>query len=147
MIKKEEDKLRASVRRESKQRRVRERVTSRSGGGLSASYLEADLDDDDENAISLSAIKNRYKKGGTGKSGKLKTNIYSSEEDDEAMEDDGDGSDGDEGLKARKLEKAKRLMDSDEDEEAGNDGGTKAGSNEHSEEEAKAPSTKADDSE
>lgn len=59
LIKKEEDKLRASLRRENKARRVRERVNQR---GPTASYLEQDMDDD-ENAISLSAIKNQFKKG------------------------------------------------------------------------------------
>lgn len=61
-IKKEEDKLRASLRRENKARRVRERVNQR---GPTASYLEPDLDDDDEGAISLSAIKNKYKQRGS----------------------------------------------------------------------------------
>jgi len=116
MIKKEEDKLRASVRRENKQRRIRERAAG-SRGGLSSSYLEGDLDDDDdENAISLSAIKNRFKKGGpgggaAGPSGvKSKAHIYTSDEDDDD-EEEGDG------FRARRLERAKRLKDSDEDEE------------------------------
>jgi RNA polymerase-associated protein LEO1 len=57
--------LRATVRRESKQKRIRERGTSR---GLSANYLEPDHEDgsDDENAISLAAIKKKYKQGGKG---------------------------------------------------------------------------------
>lgn len=59
---KEEEKLRASVRRESKQKRVRERGAGR---GLSTSYLEPDQEgSDDEGGISLSAIKSKYKKGG-----------------------------------------------------------------------------------
>ncbi|EEC10486.1 RNA polymerase-associated protein LEO1, putative [Ixodes scapularis] len=57
MIKREEDRLRASIRRESKQRRIREKAHSR---GLSSSYLEPDEDDA---AISLSAIKNKYRRG------------------------------------------------------------------------------------
>ena len=60
-IKKEEDKLRASLRRENKARRVRERVNQR---GPTASYLEPDMDEDDESGISLSAIKNKYKQRG-----------------------------------------------------------------------------------
>lgn len=109
MMKKEEDKLRASVKRESKQRRVRERAAGGSGRGLSASYLEHDYDDDDdENAISISAIKNRFKPGGSG-GAKSKSHIYSS--------DDSDDDDEDDGFRARKLEKAKRLKDSDEEEE------------------------------
>lgn len=112
MMKQEEDRLRASLRRESKQRRVRERVTGR-GGGLSQSYLEQDLDDDDdENVISLSAIKNRYKGGKNPGQKTRAANIYSSDDDD-----DNDGSDADEGLKARKLEKAKALKMSDDEEE------------------------------
>jgi RNA polymerase-associated protein LEO1 len=53
------------VRRESKQKRVRERGTTR---GLSAAYLEPDHEDgsDDENAISLAAIKKKYKQGAKG---------------------------------------------------------------------------------
>jgi len=66
---KEEERLRASLRRESKQKRVRERGATR---GLSSSYLENDPDgdaSDDDGAISIAAIKNKYKKGGAaGKS-------------------------------------------------------------------------------
>lgn len=58
------------MRRESKQKRVRERGANRS---LTSSYLEADHDggSDDEGAISLAAIKSKHKKG-AGKGG----NIY-----------------------------------------------------------------------
>jgi len=59
MIKKEEDRLKASIRRENKIRRTRERAHGR---GPSASYLEPDAyDEDDEDGISLSAIKNKFK--------------------------------------------------------------------------------------
>lgn len=64
---KEEERLRASIRRESQQRRMREKQHQR---GLSASYLEPDrYDEEDEgdDAISLAAIKNRYKGGIRGK--------------------------------------------------------------------------------
>ncbi|OWK09744.1 LEO1 [Cervus elaphus hippelaphus] len=63
MIKKEEERLRASIRRESQQRRMREKQHQR---GLSASYLEPDRYDEEEEgeeSISLAAIKNRYKGG------------------------------------------------------------------------------------
>jgi len=50
--------LRASIRRESQQRRMRERANQR---GMSTSYLEGDYEHDDDNSISLSAIKKRYK--------------------------------------------------------------------------------------
>lgn len=56
-IKKEEERLRASIRRENQQRRTRERAHARSG--LSASYLEGDED----GGVSIAAIKNRYKVG------------------------------------------------------------------------------------
>jgi len=60
VIQKEDERLRASIRRESQQRRMRERANQR---GMSASYLEGDYDREDDNAISLSAIKKRYKQG------------------------------------------------------------------------------------
>uniref|UniRef100_A0A4W3KHY2 RNA polymerase-associated protein LEO1 n=1 Tax=Callorhinchus milii TaxID=7868 RepID=A0A4W3KHY2_CALMI len=66
MIKKEEERLRASIRRESQQRRMREKQSQR---GLSSSYLEPDRYDEEEEgdeAISLAAIKNRYKGGVRG---------------------------------------------------------------------------------
>lgn len=60
---KEEERLRASIRRESQQRRMREKQHQR---GLSANYLEPDRyeeEDEGDDAISLAAIKNRYKGG------------------------------------------------------------------------------------
>jgi RNA polymerase-associated protein LEO1 len=60
---KEDERLRAAQRRESQQRRMRERAHQR---GLNASYLEGDFDNDDENAISISAIKKQFKPGGKG---------------------------------------------------------------------------------
>lgn len=63
LLQKEEERLRASIRRESQQRRMREKQHQR---GLSASYLEPDRYDEEEEgeeAISLAAIKNRYKGG------------------------------------------------------------------------------------
>ena len=59
-LQKEEERLRASMRRESQQRRVREKANQR---GLTSNYLEGDYDDDDEEAISIAAIKNRFKPG------------------------------------------------------------------------------------
>ena len=50
--------MRASIRRESQQRRMRERANQR---GMSSSYLEGDYEHEEDNAISLSAIKKRYK--------------------------------------------------------------------------------------
>ncbi|NXF18609.1 LEO1 protein, partial [Rhodinocichla rosea] len=94
MIKKEEERLRASIRRESQQRRMREKQHQR---GLSASYLEPDrYDEEDEgdDAISLAAIKNRYK-GGIREE---RARIYSSDSDEGSDED-----------KTQRLLKAKKL--------------------------------------
>ncbi|MEE6503047.1 hypothetical protein FKM82_004726 [Ascaphus truei] len=100
MIKKEEERLKASIRRESQQRRVREKQHQR---GLSANYLEPDRYDDEEEgeeAISLAAIKNRYK-GGSAREERAR--IYSSDSDE--------GSDDD---KAQRLLKAKKLNSDEE---------------------------------
>ena len=60
MIKKEEDRLKASIRRENKMRKVRERALTR---GPTASYLEPDgEEDDEEEGISIARIKNQYKR-------------------------------------------------------------------------------------
>ncbi len=62
LMKQEEEKLKAATRRQNKQRRMREKAHSK---GLSANYLEDkyDTDDEDNEAISLSAIKSKFKKG------------------------------------------------------------------------------------
>ncbi|KAI4894450.1 hypothetical protein NFI96_023815 [Prochilodus magdalenae] len=100
MIKKEEERLRASIRRESQQRRMREKQHQR---GLSAGYLEPDRyeeDEEGEESISLAAIKSKYKGGGLREE---RARIYSSDSDEGSDED-----------KAQRLMKAKKL-DSDED--------------------------------
>ncbi|XP_037552905.1 RNA polymerase-associated protein LEO1 [Nematolebias whitei] len=102
MIKKEEERLRASIRRESQQRRMREKQHQR---GLSSSYLEPDRYDDEEEgeeAISLAAIKSKYKGGGLREE---RARIYSSDSDEGSDED-----------KTQRLMKAKKL-DSDEEGE------------------------------
>ncbi|XP_028926778.1 RNA polymerase-associated protein LEO1 isoform X3 [Ornithorhynchus anatinus] len=99
MIKKEEERLRASIRRESQQRRMREKQHQR---GLSANYLEPDRYDDEdegEESISLAAIKNRYK-GGIREE---RARIYSSDSDEGSDED-----------KAQRLLKAKKLTSDEE---------------------------------
>ncbi|XP_032905971.1 RNA polymerase-associated protein LEO1 [Amblyraja radiata] len=119
MIKKEEERLKASIRRESQQRRMREKQSQR---GLSSSYLEPDRYDEEEDGddtISLAAIKNKFK-GGIREE---RARIYSSDSDE--------GSDDD---KAQRLLKAKKL---DSDEEGGNSGKRKA------ENDDKAPSKRA----
>lgn len=84
MIKKEEDKLKASIRKEGKQRRVKDRAYSR---GPNSAYLEHD-DEDDEN-ISIAKIKNQYKRGPA-----YSGNRYSSDESDNENEQSSDDSDG-----------------------------------------------------
>ncbi|XP_053129084.1 RNA polymerase-associated protein LEO1 [Hemicordylus capensis] len=104
MIKKEEERLRASIRRESQQRRMREKQHQR---GLSASYLEPDRydeEDEGEEAISLAAIKNRYK-GGIREE---RARIYSSDSDEGSDEE-----------KAQRLLKAKKLNSDEEGEPSG----------------------------
>ncbi|XP_075064102.1 RNA polymerase-associated protein LEO1 isoform X2 [Mixophyes fleayi] len=101
MIKKEEERLRASIRRESQQRRIKEKQHQR---GLSANYLEPDRYDDDEEgeeSISLAAIKNRYKGGR-----EERARIYSSDSDEGSDED-----------KTQRLLKAKKLNSDEEERE------------------------------
>ena len=99
MIKKEEDRLKASIRRENKIRRTRERAHSR---GPSASYLEPDqYDDDDEDGISLSAIKNKFKRK------EFASTTYS---------DSDDGSDLEIGRKSSDKKKQARIQESDDDD-------------------------------
>nr|SVE75337.1 EOG090X0BPX [Daphnia dolichocephala] len=115
-IKKEEERLRASVRRESKQKRIRERAAT--GRGMSGGYLEPDRegydDSEDEGGISLTAIKKQYKRGGPRDALHHRPPIYSSEEDASDIED----------RKAKKLERAKALPEDDDndDDDAGGSG-------------------------
>ena len=60
-VKEEEEKLRADMRKDSKVKRMREKVTGR---GLTTGYLEGG--DSDEEDISIAAIKNKYKKNKKG---------------------------------------------------------------------------------
>jgi len=94
MMRKEEEKLRAASRRENQQRRIREKNYSKQ---ISSSYLEDKYSDEDE-SISLSAIKSKFKDG--KKEGR--PSIYSS---------------GDESDRERRLNKAK-LSDNDSDDGA-----------------------------
>ena len=94
-VKEEEERLRADLRRNSKMNRIREKASSR---GLSKGYLEGG--DSDEEGVSISAIKNRYKKGGAGRQGRCQRKpsnpvkhslfsgfrSYSSDEDDSDVE-------------------------------------------------------------
>ncbi|XP_066585057.1 another transcription unit protein isoform X2 [Prorops nasuta] len=104
MIKKEEEKLRMAMRVQNKPKK---NTGGGRGGGRASGNYGADVyhDDgsDDEGAISLAAIKNKYKKG-TAASSKA-SNIYSSDEE---------GSDF-ETMRPKKNLKSKALKDSDED--------------------------------
>lgn len=96
-VKKEEERLRMDLRRESLVKRTKEGASKRN---LSTGYLEGG-DSDDEGAVSLAAIKNKYKKN------KNKKQTYSSDEADDSDV---------EAKKARKLEHAKNaLRDSESD--------------------------------
>ena len=59
LVKTEEEKLKAAARRQNAARRQREKSHSK---GLSNEYLEDRYSDDEERAISLNAIKNKFKK-------------------------------------------------------------------------------------
>ena len=63
LLQKEEERLRATTKRESLKRRVRERAHAK---GLSAGYLEGEEEEEEDEDISISAIKNKYKHGGGG---------------------------------------------------------------------------------
>lgn len=112
MIKKEEERLRASIRRESQQRRQREKQHMR---GLSSNYLESDRfeeeEEEGEEAISLAAIKNRFK----GNMREERARIYSSDSD-EGSEDD----------KNARAAKAKKIESDEEGTEEGTSGKRKA---------------------
>jgi len=98
-VKEEEERLRASLRRDSKQKRVREKASSK---GLSTGYLE---DGSDEEGVSIAAIKNKYKQK------KKEKPIYSSDETDDSDI---------ETSKAKRLESAKKAI-RHSDEESGGD--------------------------
>uniref|UniRef100_A0A915K3W9 RNA polymerase-associated protein LEO1 n=1 Tax=Romanomermis culicivorax TaxID=13658 RepID=A0A915K3W9_ROMCU len=133
LMKKEEERLRASARRESQQRRKATAGHGRSG--LSASYLEPDRESDEENTVSISAIKKSFKAG--GKDFAAARAIYASSDEDEDAEDDDDdalentgnnrrakNADRPTSTKAeRQLERAKRV-ESDDDEKGSDAGET-----------------------
>lgn len=106
-LKKEEESLRQLMRQ---RKPVKTKRTKRSSGGA-AGYGDHDEASDDEGGISISAIKNKYKKGGAGaESSKA---IYSSDENED---DASDGSDFD--MRRKKKDKSKptkALKESDDD--------------------------------
>jgi RNA polymerase-associated protein LEO1 len=100
-MKKEDEKLRAAIKRDNKVMRNRERANQR---GPTSSYLEPDADDDDDDgAISLSAIKNKYKKGNY-------SNVYSDSGSDSG------GSGIFDKKKAGGVKKTGRIEESDDDD-------------------------------
>jgi len=127
-IKKEDERLRAQSRRESQQRRVREKNHLK---GLSSSYLEQDMDDEEDFDDSLAAIKNKYKKDVQGARSKPFHDIYSDDSDGENklqnaklnFESDDEDIDDPE-IRAKKEELAKKkkssrkVIESDEDSES-----------------------------
>ncbi|CAG2108169.1 unnamed protein product [Medioppia subpectinata] len=112
MIKKEEDRLKASIRRENKQRRARERSLIR---GPTASYLEPDGDeDDDEEGISIARIKDRFKRGSYSKY--ADDGDVSADESKAEKEDIEDDDDSDLDFRNEKKERKKAVVeDSDDD--------------------------------
>uniref|UniRef100_K1PQ77 RNA polymerase-associated protein LEO1 n=1 Tax=Magallana gigas TaxID=29159 RepID=K1PQ77_MAGGI len=131
MIKKEEEKLRASIRRESTRRRMKERSLHR---GLNARYLE-DGEDDDEGGVSLNDLKKEYKQKRADR-----LTIYSSDSDDSysdgeksgrLMKAKRGGSDEDSEEEKGPKKKAARIVESDSEEEGG--GASQEGGGDHSE--------------
>lgn len=107
LSKKEDDRLKATLRRETKQRRIQERSHVR---GPNASYLENDYDEEDEDgAISLSAIK---------RGAMSRTYAEDSDEDSESNEQEySDDSDPEFGKIQRRSERKKKQVVEDSDED------------------------------
>lgn len=106
LSKKEDDKLKATLRRETKQRRLHERSQSR---GPNASYLEPDHDDEDEDgSISISKIK----RGAMNRS-------YAGDSDEEPSDDNeySDDSDPEFGKIQRRSDRKKKQVVEDSDDE------------------------------
>lgn len=101
MIKKEEDKLKASIRRENKVKRIKERAPYR---GPTASYLEDNEyeDEDEDDGTSIKKIKDDIK---NKKFGRKYDEIYSSDDDSDDL-----------GATNDKKKKTAKVIESDEDE-------------------------------
>lgn len=99
-IKKEEDRLKASIRRENKVRRMRERAHS---SGLTSRFVEGDYEEDEDGGVSISAIKNQFKKRPLDVSA-----TYPS--------DDDDGSDIEFGVRKSDRRKMAKIEESDDDD-------------------------------
>ncbi|KAH9420566.1 Paf1 complex component [Dermatophagoides pteronyssinus] len=106
MIKKEEVKLKASIRKENKTKRVKDRSFTR---GLSNAYL--DHDDEDDESISIAKIKNQYKHG----PGNPNLSQYSDDDDESDNDDD---SEPDIFEKKKTADKRKIVVESDDDDQS-----------------------------
>uniref|UniRef100_A0A5S6R572 RNA polymerase-associated protein LEO1 n=1 Tax=Trichuris muris TaxID=70415 RepID=A0A5S6R572_TRIMR len=85
LIKQEEERLRTKARKESQQRRIKERSQHR---GLSSSYLEPDRFDSEEEAdVSLSAIKRKFKTGAKDYYQQHQQKQFSSSDSEASVED------------------------------------------------------------
>lgn len=130
-LRKEEESLRQTMRQ---RKPVKSKRTKRPSSGA-AGYGDNENDEgsDDEGGISISAIKNKYKKGGAGSDSK---HIYSSDDNDDAS----DGSDFDARRKKKdKSKPTKALKDSDDESdnaekhsESENEGSGKDSGSDHS---------------
>lgn len=106
LSKKEDDKLKATLRRETKQRRIQERSQSR---GPNASYLEPDYDEEDEDgSISISKIK----RGAMNRTYGGDSDEVSSDEDEYS-----DDSDPEFGKIQRRSDRKKKQVVEDSDDE------------------------------
>lgn len=109
-LKKEEEKLRQAIRQKTSQWKPKR---SRDSGAMNSSYRDHDEGSDEEGAISIAAIKNKYKKGGQAAANtSANSGIYSSDED---------GSDF-EARPKKNIDKSKALKalnDSDDSESGG----------------------------
>eukprot|EP00731_Ephydatia_muelleri_P009475 Em0005g61a len=114
-IKKEEDNLRAAVRKESHQKRAREKHSQR---GLTASYLEPDnFVDDEDDEESLSAIKSSVRsKLGRGRESYGSDESGEEERVERLMKAKG-GEPAEREVPAAKKKKRRALSDDDEEEE------------------------------
>ncbi|ERL88713.1 hypothetical protein D910_06095 [Dendroctonus ponderosae] len=104
-LKKEEEKLRQTARPKT----ARKKIDSVARGHAARDSFREEDGSDDEGAISISAIKNKYK-GAAAAAAASKANIYSSDEDESDVET----------RKGRKSDKARAAL-KDSDEESGSD--------------------------
>lgn len=128
LMKKEDERMRAQNRRESQQRRMREKNSTK---GLTSSFMEQDMDDEEDFDDSLAAIKNKFKKDVQGARSKPYHDVYSDDSENEAklrnakldIQSDDDDSDDEEIRRkkeelARKKKAKKVIVESDDEDES-----------------------------